>query len=1802
MLSQAIAGAVRVICPSMPIGLSRWSGHSMLAWFGGLAMAAASLHAQVHFSEILYHPVEQAAFNADGTPVLDLTNDVHEFLELHNPGATAISLSGWQLTGGIQFTFPSTAVIQPGQFLVVARNPARLAALTVYRHSKADLFGPYLGQLSNRGETLRLRNARNELIDSVSYSAHFPWAIGADALGADEQWTGLRALDFQYRGRSLERVSFTHGANDPANWLASPAPGMPSPGRANTIRRSQPLPVVVQLAVYQEVDEQRLIRQNQPVRVDAAFSATNELAAAELEYFVDNIELTAEPTTNLVMTASGDSINRRFTTVIPGLPDRSVVRYRIVATRAGQREIVSPRADDPFRWHAYFVSPHRTSTKPVYDCFISSASLSRLESNISGSPRRVTAPDPPGTPRTSWNATEPAIFVYDGEVRDIQMRYHGSRYNRRSGRSSFKWFFPRYHLFRDTDSLFETDKGGDFVVGQGLFINAGLPVSNVRYVDLFLNNNDRLQRLEQGEYNGDMLDAYHRSQQQLNPGTPLESSGELFKSVGTIELNGEGPYGRGDGRLLSKLPTWPPLTMYEWTYSLQNHGWKGHTDFAKMLDAMWVARGDTPSLPDPNLPAVRTFFETYFDLDAMLTYMAVENWACPWDDTTQNHFLWRRSSGKWGLLPWDFDAWFGRGDNTPASSSIYIGEVGDPNNNFRGPNFVKDGFMKAFREEYEARLYLLNNTLLHPENISAMGFGSIRSFADARFAAVNQQCGFGPFQRPSKPVNLNPSPAASVVPNTFLRASAYTHPANPVSPHSRTTWEIRRDDGTFLAPLFKETSATELTSRSIPFAKLDFGHTYYWRCTYLDAQNQASLISDETPFRFGNPASMQTNVTRLVRIDARTLWKYNPSGADLGTAWVAPGFDDSEWPSGPALLARETAALPEPIRTPLTLGPTTFYFRHAFQYAGPARVQLQLRTVIDDGAVLYLNGKRIWSLRVPGAPPRSTTLAETRVSDAVYEGPFDLTATHLIAGENVLAAEVHQVATNSSDLVFGLGLDAVSVSPIAGDVVLNEVLADNRIVIANGGGFPGYIELYNVSDQSIDLTGFALSNSALNPGKFLFPAGTEMAARSYLRVWCDDAVKSPGLHTGFGLDAAGQTVLLLAPSSNGFVVKDSIVFGPQVPDLSIGRMPDGVGSWQLGRPTPSAANEGQATASPNTLRINEWLASPNSGEDWFEVFNPMNLPVPLGGLFLTDNLNQPVQSPIAPLSFIPANGFVKFVADGDPNSSGSHVNFKLSGGGESIALVSSNGVVLDAVNYGLQAAGLSEGRLPDGATVVVRFPDSPTPGEPNYLPIPDLVVNEVLTSGDPPAEAAIELKNTSDRPVDIGGWYLSDEPRVPKKYKVPAGTIVAAGGFHVVYEYQWSPPTPTRSPPRIELHSTYGGSVVLAAATADGSLTGRRDQVRFGPSFKGVSFGRYLTSVGAVFTPMSDLSFGDTPVTTLDQFRTGAGRANPYPRISPVVISEIMYHPPNVVSGGRTNDNTGHEFIELFNASAVAVPLFDPAVPISTWRIRGGAQLDLPPGLTLPSGGVLLLVSFSPTNYAATESFRAVYSIPEGIPLIGPFAGKLANSRDRIELQQPDPLQPNPKASPGFIPHVVVEQIDYSDSAPWPNRPDGSGRSLQRIDLRRFGNDPVNWKSSGADPGKGLSPTTETDSDHDELPDFWEYTHELDLLKPGDAALDPDGDGMTNFQEYRAGTDPRDGVSRLQIEVSRLPRIGESQIELRFLPVAARLYLIEYREALTTGVWSPLENVIQPLSSGPVSVVDNLPPGISQRYYRVRIP
>jgi hypothetical protein len=163
---------------------------------------------------------------------------------------------------------------------------------------------------------------------------------------------------------------------------------------------------------------------------------------------------------------------------------------------------------------------------------------------------------------------------------------------------------------------------------------------------------------------------------------------------------------------------------------------------------------------------------------------------------------------------------------------------------------------------------------------------------------------------------------------------------------------------------------------------------------------------------------------------------------------------------------------------------------------------------------------------------------------------------------------------------------------------------------------------------------------------------------------------------------------------------------------------------------------------------------------------------------------------------------------------------------------------------------------------------------------------------------------------------------------------------------------------------------VLSAAL-DNTLTGYRTAVKFRAADNGVSFGRYLNSVGEeYFVAMSQRTFGADDASTVEEFREGRGAPNASPRVGPIVISEIMYHPPD----DGANDNVRDEFIELHNIATAPVAFFDAAYPTNVWRLRDAVDFDFPSGLVLAPGGYLLVVG---------EQSRGPGQFPE--PLRGGF-------------------------------------------------------------------------------------------------------------------------------------------------------------------------------------------------------------------------
>ncbi len=361
----------------------------------------------------------------------------------------------------------------------------------------------------------------------------------------------------------------------------------------------------------------------------------------------------------------------------------------------------------------------------------------------------------------------------------------------------------------------------------------------------------------------------------------------------------------------------------------------------------------------------------------------------------------------------------------------------------------------------------------------------------------------------------------------------------------------------------------------------------------------------------------------------------------------------------------------------------------------------------------------------------------------------------------------------------------------------------------------------------------------------------------------------------------------------------------------------------------------------------------------------------------------------------------------------------------------------------LDTWGLAASWRPSGA-----INGSPGVVDPAPPAIAQVVINEVLTHSDPPPPTdTIELRNLGSTVANIGGWFLTDEFDEPKKYRIPAGTTINPNSYITFDEGVFN--TGTGGNDAFSL-SSHGEEVYLFSG--DGTnLTGYAHGFDFGAAPNSVTFGRHITSTGSEQFPA--------------QLAPTLGAANSLPRVGPVVVTEIMYHPPDVLRHATLQDNGLDEYIELQNITDETVLLYDLAHPTNTWRLRDAVDFEFPVSASIPVGGRVLVVSFDPADTSKANGFRSRNNVPAGVPLYGPFRGKLDNSTEAIELERPDTPEPPGPPDFGLVPYVLVERIRYDELPPWPIAADGMGPSLQRVNVTAYGNDAGNWVAGYPTPG-----------------------------------------------------------------------------------------------------------------------------------------
>ena len=257
-------------------------------------------------------------------------------------------------------------------------------------------------------------------------------------------------------------------------------------------------------------------------------------------------------------------------------------------------------------------------------------------------------------------------------------------------------------------------------------------------------------------------------------------------------------------------------------------------------------------------------------------------------------------------------------------------------------------------------------------------------------------------------------------------------------------------------------------------------------------------------------------------------------------------------------------------------------------------------------------------------------------------------------------------------------------------LVINEFMADNDDYVRDeAGDYDDWLEIYNPKDYAIDIARWRLSDEVADTVGWRVadddPDATTIEPGGFLLIWTDNEPDEGTLHADFRLSADGEEIALFDPAGN---LVDSVVFGPQNTNESLGRLPDGGENWQLfnsagSPPTPGKSNTSQ-TANVLISEIMYHPSSDNDLEEYVELYNAGDTAVDLSAWRFSDGVDF-----VFPEVVLPAGQYLVVAADEAAFASkypdvanvvGGWLG-KLSNKSEVIELIDAKGVLMDRVRY-----------------------------------------------------------------------------------------------------------------------------------------------------------------------------------------------------------------------------------------------------------------------------------------------------------------------------------------------------------------------------------------------------------------------------------------------------------------------------------------------------------------------------------------
>jgi hypothetical protein len=190
----------------------------------------------------------------------------------------------------------------------------------------------------------------------------------------------------------------------------------------------------------------------------------------------------------------------------------------------------------------------------------------------------------------------------------------------------------------------------------------------------------------------------------------------------------------------------------------------------------------------------------------------------------------------------------------------------------------------------------------------------------------------------------------------------------------------------------------------------------------VDAVGNRSKSTNPTSVTVTLPGPTQP--TTLIAAGATWKWLYPAAAQAPAASWKTSAFNDGAWAAGPAELGYGDGDEATVIPSGASPRNVSAYFRNLISVSNPGAYSSVTFTVKrDDGVVLYLNGVELGRNGMPSGTIANTTLANVEQSSATQEATtwsVTIPAANLVAGQNLIAAEVHQFSTGSSDVSFRL--------------------------------------------------------------------------------------------------------------------------------------------------------------------------------------------------------------------------------------------------------------------------------------------------------------------------------------------------------------------------------------------------------------------------------------------------------------------------------------------------------------------------------------------------------------------------------------------------------------------------------------------------------------------------------------------------------------------------------------------------------------------------------------------------------------